>query len=71
MGHISAQDVLQLDHVRGRFDIVEVQLGDPVDVLEDPRELARHPLDLPLGEAEAGQLRHVQYLLSLDHGGRF
>ena len=69
--HVGTQDVLQLDHVRGRLDVIEVQLGDPVDVLEDPRELARHALDLLLGEAEAGQLCHVQYLLSLDHGGRF
>jgi len=71
MWDVGAQDVLQLDHVRGRLDVVEVQLGDPVDVLENPRELARHPLDLLLGEAEAGQLRYVKYLLALDHGGRF
>lgn len=71
MGNVSAQNILQLDHVRGRLNVIEVKLGDPVDVLEDPRELAGHPLDLLLGEAEAGQLCHVQYLLSLDHGGRF
>ena len=47
---VGAQDVLERDHVRGRLDPVEVELGDPVDVLEDPRELARHRLDLLLGE---------------------
>ena len=66
---VGAQDVLQLDDVRGRLDLVEVERGDPVDVLEDPGELAGHPLDLLLGEAEPGQLRDVQYLFSLDHGG--
>ncbi len=71
MRHVGPQHVLQLDHVRGRLYVVEVELGDPVDVLEDPRKLPGHRLDLLLGEAEAGQLRHVQYLLSLDHGGRF
>jgi hypothetical protein len=71
MRDVGAQNVLQLYHVRGRLDPVEVQSGNSVDVLEDARELAGHPLDLILGEAEAGQLRNVQYLLSLDHGGRF
>ena len=42
-GSSGAQHVLELDHVRGRLDAVEVELGDPVDVLEDPRELAGHP----------------------------
>ena len=41
---------------------------DPVDVLEDARELARHPLDLLLGELEPGEARDVQDLLAIDHG---
>ena len=57
---VRAQHVLELDHVGGRLDVVEVELADPVDVLEDPRELAGHPLDLLLGEAEAGQPGDVQ-----------
>ena len=65
--HVRPQHVLQRDHVRGRLDPLEVELADPVDVLEDPRELAGHLLDLLLGEAEAGQPGHVQYLLALDH----
>ena len=53
--------------MRGRLDVVEVELGDPVDVLEDPGELAGHPLDLLLGEAQAGQPGDVQHLLAVDH----
>ena len=55
--------------MRGRLDPVEVELGDPVDVLEDPRQLARHPLDLLVGEPQPGQPRDVQHLLPVDHGG--
>ena len=67
--HVGAQHVLELDHVGGRLDLVEVELGDPVDVLEDSGELARHPLDLLLGEAQAGEPGDVQHLLAVDHGG--
>ena len=53
--------------MRGRLDLVEVERGDPVDVLEDPRELAGHPLDLVLGELEPRQAGDVQDLLAIDH----
>ena len=66
-GSSGAQHVLELDHVRGRLDPVEVELGDPVDVLEDPRELAGHPLDLLVGEPQAGEPRDVQDLVAVDH----
>ena len=54
--------------MRGRLDVVEVERGDPVDVLEDPRELAGHPLDLLLGELEPREPGDVQDLLAIDHG---
>ena len=66
---VGPQHVLQLDHVRGGLDVVEVERGDPVDVLEDPRELPGHRLDLLVAEAEPGQLGDVENLLALDHGG--
>jgi hypothetical protein len=53
--------------VVGRVDPVKVELADPVHVLEDPRELARHRLHLLLGEGEAGEAGHVQHLLAIDH----
>ena len=55
--------------MRGRLDPVEVELRDPVDVLEDPGQLAGHPLDLVLGEPQPGQPRDVQHLFPVDHGG--
>ena len=44
---VGAQHVLQLDHVGGRLDALEVELGDALDVLEDagraPPTSARPP----------------------------
>ena len=48
---VGAQHVLELDHVRGRLDAVEVELADLLDVVEDRRQLAGHPLDLVVGQA--------------------
>ena len=64
---VGPQHVLELDHVGGGLDLVEVERGDPVDVLEDSRELRRHPLELLLGEPQAGKPRDVQHLFPLDH----
>ena len=36
---VGPQDVLQVDDVGGRLGALEVELGDPVDVVEDPGEL--------------------------------
>src|SRR5207248_2996891 len=52
---VGPEHVLQGDHVGGRLDAVEVELGDVLDVLEDPRQLAGHPLDLLVVELQAGQ----------------
>jgi hypothetical protein len=56
-----------LDDVRGGRDVLEIELGDPIDVLEDPRELPGHALDLLVGEPQPRQARDVEHLLSLDH----
>jgi hypothetical protein len=71
MRQIGPQHVLKLNHVRGRRDVIEVKRSNPIDVLEDARKLPGHGFDLSLGKAQASQLRNVEYLLSLDHGGRF
>ena len=55
----------------GRLDFVEVELGDPVDVLEDPGELPGHRLDLFLAEGEAGQTGDVENLLAVDHAEQY
>ena len=52
----------------GRLDLLEVERSDPVHVLEDPRELARHRLDFLLGESKTGEQRDVQHLFPVDHG---
>ena len=46
----------------GRLDALEVELGDPLDVLEDPGELAGHPLDLLVGEPQPREPGDVQHL---------
>jgi len=67
MRHIRPQHILKLNHMRRRLNPVEVQRGYAVDMLEDPRKLPSHRLNLFIGEAQPGQLRNVQYLRSLNH----
>src|SRR6188474_3621689 len=55
--------------MRGRLDPLQVQLRDPIDVLQNSRELHSHRLDLLLRKAQPGQPRNVEYLLSFNHGG--
>ena len=55
---------------------IEVELADPVDVLEDARELSGHRLDLLVGEGEPGETGDVKNLFAVDHAadsrsGRF
>jgi hypothetical protein len=57
--------------VRGRLDPVEIERGDPLDVLEDPRQLAGHPLDLVVGQPKACQPSYVEDLLAVDHRAGF
>src|SRR5205814_7787767 len=68
---VRAEDVLDLDHVRRGRDTLEVELRDLLDVVEDARELARHPVDLVLGEAEAGEAGDVEDLIAVDHAVKF
>lgn len=53
--------------MRGGLDVVEVELPDPVDVVEDPGKLPGHLLHLALAEPQAGEAGDVQYLLAVDH----
>lgn len=71
MRQIGSQYVLKLNYVRGRRYVLKVKRGNSINVLEDPGKLSGHSLDLSLAEAQASQLRYVEYLLSLNHGGRF
>ena len=51
----------------GRLDVVECELADSLDVPEDRRELARHPLGLLVVERQPRQLRDPLDLLAIDH----
>jgi hypothetical protein len=66
-GLVRSQHVLELDDVRRGLHPAEVELVHPLDVLQDSRELARHPLDLILAQRQPRQPRDVQNLLAIDH----
>ena len=53
--------------VRGRRDALEVELADRRDVREDAGQLARHALDLLVGELEPRESRDVADLVAIDH----
>src|SRR5205085_12185798 len=59
--------VLELDDVRSRLHLLQVELTDPLDVIEDRGQLTGHPLDLGLAQAQPGQASHVEHLIPLDH----
>ena len=54
----------EVERMRGRRDVGEVELGHLRDGVEDRPELARQPLDLVLGEVEAREPRHVKHLIA-------
>src|SRR3954451_10057981 len=64
---VLAQHVLELDDMAGRLDVVQLELLDLLDVVEDPRQLRGHLLDLVLGQPQARKLGDVQYLVAADH----
>ena len=66
-GLVGPQHVLQRDHVRGRLDPLQVQIPDPVDVLEDPDSSPTIVSTSSSERRRRASLRHVQYLLPLDH----
>jgi hypothetical protein len=53
--------------VRGGLNLVEVESGDAIDVLQDPGQLSRHPLDVLVGQLEPRQLGDVQDPVAIDH----
>ena len=57
-------DVDEIERMRRRLDVGEVELGDLADGLEDRAELLPHALDLVLGDLEARQPRDVQHVFS-------
>lgn len=56
-----------MDDVAGRLDAIQLELGDPLDVLKDARELARHALGLLFVEREPRKLGDPFDLLAIDH----
>src|SRR5205823_9797690 len=64
---IGAQGAGQLDDVRCRRRVAQIELGDAGDVIEHRRQLARHGLDLVLAQREAREARDVQNLIAVDH----
>jgi hypothetical protein len=67
---IGAHHAGDLDGVRGRRHTFQVQLADPVDMVEHVGELRAHALDLLLGEAKAGETSHVENLGAVKHPAR-
>lgn len=67
MWHIGPKHVLKLNHVRSRRDVIKVKRSNSIDVLEDPRKLPGHSLNLHLTEAQASQSGDMKYLLPIDH----
>ena len=61
---VLAPDVDDVERVRGRRHVREVELLHLRDRLEDRRELLAEALDLRLGELEPRQPRDVQHLVS-------
>ena len=65
---VGAQRVLDVDHVRGRRDVVEVaELADQLDVVEHLGELAAEALDLLGRQLEAGEAGDVEDLIATQH----
>ena len=61
---VVAPDVHEVERVRGRRHVGEVELGDLRDGVQDRRQLLPELLDLLLGQVEVRELRDVQDLLS-------
>ena len=70
--HVLAQDVLDLDRLRRRRDVVGRQLGQHRVLVEDVVELALEAVELLLGQAEAGEVGDVLDVRALqkDTGAR-
>jgi GNAT superfamily N-acetyltransferase len=58
-GDIVAQDVLELDGLRRRGDVIGRDVGQDRVLVEDVVQLTLEPAQLILGQAEAGEIRDV------------
>ena len=67
---VVAPDVHELERVRGRRHVGELELGHLRHGVEDRGELLAEALDLLLGQVEARELRDVQHLLPRDRHRR-
>ena len=66
-GSSGRSHVLERDHVGRRLDALEIELAERLDVVEDPGELARHPLDLLVGQPQPREAGDVENLFAVDH----
>ena len=56
---VVAQDVLELDGLGGRRDVVRRELGQDRVLVEDVVELNLEPVELGVGQAEPGEVGDV------------
>src|SRR5207244_5179899 len=61
---VLAEDVDDVERVRRRLDVREVELGNLADGLQDRAQLLAEALDLLLGEREPRQPRDVEHLFA-------
>ena len=64
---VGAQHVLELDDVRGRLRRRRGRARRSSRCGRGRRQLAGHPLDLLVGQPQAGEARHVEDLFAVDH----
>ena len=57
--HVVAQDVLELDRLRGGRNVLGVELDQSGVLVDDVVELALEPCQLLIGQAEAGEVRDM------------
>ena len=60
------KDVDEVERMRRRRHVRQVELGHLPDRLEDRVQLPAEPLDLVLAQVKARQSRYMQYVVSLD-----
>src|SRR5439155_4520898 len=63
---VLGEHVDEIERMRGRRHVVEVELRDLADRLEDRSELPLEAFELILGEREPRELRDVEHLISRD-----
>ena len=65
---VVAQDVLELDGLRGRGDVVGRDAGEDLVLVQDVVELALEPSQLAVGEPEAGEMRDMLDVVAREGG---